>query len=117
MNYEDRVTKAYIESAIADGAPKIASGTYTGDGKSQQFISLGFTPRAVLVLTKDGLISPGGGYYYGGLAVTDSPVGYNGFNMIRVTDGGFIVCYILTANNGTFCANAENRVFHYVAFG
>ena len=32
MNYEDRVTKEYVENAIANAGPRFQTGTYVGTG-------------------------------------------------------------------------------------
>ena len=32
MNYEDRVTKEYLETALANAGAKVVTGTYTGTG-------------------------------------------------------------------------------------
>lgn len=55
MNYEDQVTKSYIENAIADAGAQIVTGTYVGDtptvsGITTHCITLGFRPRALLIV-------------------------------------------------------------------
>ena len=54
MNYEDRVTKQYIESALANAGVRIATGTYTGDGKygssHRNSSNGGFAPKLVIVM-------------------------------------------------------------------
>ena len=95
MNYEDRVTKSYLEGLI----PRIVTGTYTGDGEATRFIDLGFTPKAVLVVERAGKINGDMNglsvkSYFGGLALADSPVicGEN-FTLIDISEGGFTVRY------------------------
>ena len=58
--------------AVAASVPKILCGSYTGNGSESRFISLGFTPKAVLVVGQDGSThyNEGHAYHYGGLAIT-----------------------------------------------
>ena len=78
MNYEDRITKSYLEDALANAGLKIVTGTYVGDGAASRVIELGFTPRAVFVCRGDGqthcaeYFSPTS--YCGGLALPDNPI-------------------------------------------
>ena len=119
MNYEDRVTKEYIEDAIAGAGVKIAAGMYAGDGNDSQTISLGFTPKAVYVSYEGTLAayrSNSDTLYYGGFAVTDHPV------VAKNVTGNVTVLEIVS---GGFCVhkaekvylNAKNYVFYYVALG
>ena len=52
MNYEDRVTKAAVEAAIA-GAGKVAIGHYTGSGRygeeNPSRLSCSFKPKAMIL--------------------------------------------------------------------
>ena len=72
-----------------EGRVEVRTGSYMGDGESSKTISLGFTPRAVLVESIDG-IRVSGGMAYGGLALPDLPV-----NLTRpsaeIVSGGFKV--------------------------
>ena len=54
MNYEDRVTKEYVEGLLAE-MPKLVIGTYTGNGTAAsgvytQRITLGYQPKALLIV-------------------------------------------------------------------
>ena len=111
MNYEDRVTKSYLEGLI----PRIVSGSYAGDGAETRTISLGFTPKAVFVCNSMG-VSYSSGYFQGGLAVTGHPVGDSSRAVLSVVAGGFAVCY---AENGAahYHTNRVNSVYHYLAIG
>ena len=60
MNFEDRVTKGYIENAIAAAAgAKIAYGSYTGTGAygagNAIRLNTGFAPRFVAVVRSNAL--------------------------------------------------------------
>ena len=48
MNYEDRVTKEYVEGLLGSGV-KIACGGYTGDGALTKSITFPFEPMLVFI--------------------------------------------------------------------
>lgn len=104
-------------SALSAEKARVVAGTYTGDGASQQFISLGFTPAAVLVLSKSGQATTNYDYY-GGLALKNAPVYYSSGsgqgNNIEVSEGGFIVHY-LRMGSYFLQSNAQNAVLHFLA--
>jgi len=116
MNYEDRVTKTYIENALANAGPKIVTGTYTGDGSATRSFSLGFTPKALYVCLESGGV--GSSYTYcGGLALAGHPVFANQeFVLVEITSGGFTVHNKLD-NPYCYYINANTWVYHYVAIG
>ena len=68
MNAADAETNARVDQLFVFG-------TYEGDGETSQFISLGFTPRAVLICRTDGAFSQAnliyGGLCDGGIARKD----------------------------------------------
>ena len=79
MNAADAETNARVDQLFVFG-------TYEGDGETSQFISLGFTPRAVLICRTDGAFSQAN-LIYGGLATAASPaktveIAKNGFNVL-----------------------------------
>ena len=80
-------------------------GTYEGDGEDSQFISLAFTPRAVLMCRSDGAFSQGNSIF-GGLATAASPG-----KMAAIAEGGF------NALNTTSLYNGNNPMytFKYIA--
>lgn len=80
-------------------------GTYEGDGEESQFISLGFTPRAVLVSRSDGAFSQGNSVF-GGLATAASPG-----KMAAITEGGFDALNTTSLYNG----NNAMHTFKYIA--
>lgn len=81
-------------------------GSYTGDGTASRLISLGFTPRAV-VLSKD----TGETYRYpntsGGLALADMPMAGEA---LEIVSGGFRVKF-----SGSSYTNHNGAVFYYLA--
>ncbi len=107
--------------ALAEGAaaiPKLAVGSYPGDGAATRFISTGFTPKAVLVFTDKGYTystGSGGSAPYGGLAVTGSPAGPAACPAVKIVSGGFNVAYQTEA--GLICSNKKNDSYNYIALG
>ena len=49
MNYEDRITKEYVEGLIA-GMPRVAYGRYTGNGSKTHSLQFDFTPKFVAII-------------------------------------------------------------------
>ena len=121
MNYEDQVTKEYIEAALANAGPKIVAGTYDGDGSASRFIDLGFTPKAVLVVDKYGRMNAENTlatvqYWYGGLAVSGNPtVSVDNFVLVEITDGGFSVHS--GAKSNYYYYRANTGLHYYIAIG
>ena len=95
-------------------------GTYTGDGTENRVISLGFTPKAVLLLTSDGM-THFDGHYYGGLSITNGPIilSINGIDyyVLKIVDNGFQVTdfYHSPGHVGAE-SNATGHVYFYLAF-
>ena len=66
MNYEDRVTKEYVEGLLG-AMPKIATGSYVGDGGESVTIEFPFTPKFVVICSdtfsgSNYVKRPGGGF-------------------------------------------------------
>lgn len=72
-------------SVDAFAIPNLVFGEYEGDGETSQFISLGFTPRVVIICRSDGAFSQAN-LIYGGMATTSSPG-----KTVAIVDGGFNV--------------------------
>ena len=91
-----------IDAVLA--ALKVSVGTYTGTGTSAaQQITLGFQPRAVLVMPgKSGSIT-----YCAGIATPDAPHQYENIDTVVVTPTGFTVTG--TANHNNY------GTYHYIA--
>ena len=122
MNYEDRVTKEYIENAIANAGSKIVVGTYTGDGEPSQFIDLGATPKAVYVCkTSDGTNqawSTTNRFYYGGLVLEGHPISIQSMTILQIEAGGLRVYYSSDTSTSTryfVQTNNANVNYSYVA--
>ena len=100
-----------IDGALGDKVEMIV-GSYTGDGAETRVISLGVTPRAVLLECMDG---NRGAYCPGGLAVTDGPVRYSSNALplaLSIVEGGFQVSYKQYTNE----TNKPSEVLRYAAF-
>lgn len=108
-----------LESAMPQKA-QAYFGTYTGNGEDSQFIRLGFTPKAVLVLC--------GGYatysvsgqthWYGGLAMSGYPVMATGSRtVLKIESNGFRVYMEDRQEFADYVnSNYTGLVYHYLAF-
>jgi len=116
-----------IYDKVSD-APKIVMGTYTGSG-GDQFVDLGFTPKAVLVVEKSGFMgfednssdtSPSN-YYYGGLALTEVPCSVyvskktGSKNIVEIVENGFKSHRGNWASNGRlmYCIRTDEKNYEY----
>jgi hypothetical protein len=114
-----------ISNQISEGP--VVTGTYNGNGSSSRFISLGFTPKAVLLFTAHGgTIAYAGGTLsdvYGGLAITGGGVvadhaGTSGSNVLNIAANGFNVYYAAfhgQPNRIWVMSNVSGWRFSYVA--
>ena len=98
MNAADAETNARVDQLFVFG-------TYEGDGETSQFISLGFTPRAVLICRTDGAFSQAN-LSYGGLATAASPA-----KTVEIAENGFNVLSSSSLYNG----NNPMYTFKYIA--
>ena len=105
--------------AALEALPHVVTGTYTGDGTASRFISLGFTPKALLVFRQEGY--PADAYtdnLYGGMALPDTPVRVlvspNYYvPVLSIAEGGFQVYY---DSSDDVRSNQEDTVYHYMAW-
>lgn len=100
--------------ATLDAAARFTAGTFTGDGEDSQFISLGFTPTALLV-EKDNATRPPDTHYTpsGGLALAGHPMQKGaGYPVIAVEAGGFRV-YRYEGYTGD--NNSSGQLYHFLA--
>ena len=110
MNYEDRVTKEYIEDALAGAGPKIVTGTYEGDGVAARTISLGFTPKAVLLCSRMGMKNGeriSGGFVIPGMKLYSSD---KSSIALEIVNGGFRVGEVYSSNIET---NISGVIYAY----
>ena len=117
-----RMTSA--ESKLSTHTAQIAQkcemyfGVYTGNGADSQFINLGFTPKAVLVLEHGARIYNHGGKgdSYGGLAMTGHPVSLSDLTVLQIETNGFRV-FAGWDSSRIFQsrANYQGSAFYYLA--
>lgn len=115
---EDRIQMEDFNAAMAtiDAAlPKILIGTYTGNGATERFVELPFTPKAVLVTNSNGQVADNSDplYYYGGLATTNCAT-----PALSIGTNGFTVRYYINTSKSTFhMTNSNNVTYNYIAIG
>ena len=106
-------------SEVQTSIPRVAAGTYTGDGAASRTIHIGFSPKAALVFHQMGctylLGSSSTPRYYGGLAVAGGPVpGMADLPVVSLQEDGFQVAY---SDERHVLSNQEGSVYHYLALG
>ena len=91
---------------------EIVTGTYTGNGSANRKITLGFTPKAVLIESESGERLCGGySYIYGGLTLQGYPLCRGSTSKgAEITEGGFL----LYAGSSSM-TNSTNMTFFYLA--
>ena len=98
--------------------PCLVTGTYTGDGTDSRLISLGFQPKALLVMREEGYSArPYTDDYYGGLALPGKPVclqtSYGTDYILTIESKGFRVYY----NRDKYIfSNQKDTNYHYLAW-
>ncbi len=95
---------------------EILLGTYTGDGAENRLISLGFTPKAVLVFDSNGRTLCDRNYC-GGLAIPEHPVANGNLMVLKIEKNGFRVYYqYVSGNYSTYNTNGTDKQYYYIAF-
>ncbi len=101
--------------------PAIITGSYTGDGRAERFLNLGFTPKAVFIITSYGAVfdsSNGSNTCHGGLALPGLPVVAGGYTCLEVKTGG-VGLHHWYEHTSTFTrsysTNTEKTVYYYIA--
>ena len=98
--------------------PCLVTGTYTGDGAESRLISLGFQPKALLVMREEGYSArPYTDDYYGGLALPGKPVclqtSYGTNYILTIESKGFRVYY---NNSRHTISNQKEANYYYLAW-
>ncbi|WP_125115627.1 hypothetical protein [Agathobaculum sp. Marseille-P7918] len=99
-------------------------GTYTGDGSEERTIPLGFTPKAVLLMTTCGYSAFEFGfakYMYGGFATANVPVQFSYedsiYTVVKIVNNGFQVFKGSTDDGKNYVqSNLNSYQFVYLAF-
>lgn len=118
------VTKKATTAALETVSKKLAAmpclvtGTYTGDGTDSRLISLGFQPKALLVMREEGYSArPYTDDYYGGLALPGKPVclqtSYGTDYILTIESKGFRVYY---NRDRYILSNQKDTNYHYLAW-
>ncbi len=100
---------------------KLTFGSYVGNDAASRTISLGFTPKAVLVFTSFGAVYDGLEYascHYGGLASTGRPIQSKASEkmVLQVASNGFTVAYESSASGDRILTNETGVTYYYIAF-
>ena len=98
--------------------PCLVTGTYTGDGAESRLISLGFQPKALLVMREEGYSArPYTDDYYGGLALPGKPVclqtSYGTNYILTIESKGFRVYY---NRDRYILSNQKDTNYYYLAW-
>ena len=104
---DSRFTAVNSDINALENRVSVIVGKYTGDGASTRAISLGFTPKAVLLEHSSGLREFGDGILAGGLALQGAAS-----SAFQVITAGFSVKYTSGINH----TNENNTVYRYLAF-
>ena len=115
MNYEDRVTKEYVEGLLVNaGMPKIATGSYTGTGRygagNPNSLSFDFEPKMLIVMVEDSPLEFG--VFFRGAATIGRP--YTQGKATVTWNGGTVSWY-----HPTYVSDQLNNTsrYYYIAFG
>lgn len=104
-------------AAVAATVPKVAFGSYNGDGKASQYIPLDFEPKAVLLLTAWGWVT-WDDTCCGGLALAGKPVISRDTRetVLSISGKGFYA-YYQAGGSDFISANDSRWQYHYLALG
>ena len=103
---------ARLEQLIA-AKVAIITGFYAGNDAETRTIELGFTPRALFLITDSGrTFSSYSNVGYGGLAFPGHPVIYNNKIIVTIVENGFQVYY--NSDNNIY-SNRQKNEYRYLA--
>ena len=101
---------AALDAAIA-AKPDVVVGTYSGNNVYPRDIELGFKPRAVLLMNRNGYAGTSNGNY-GGLMLPDNGL-YTASTLIaKLTDTGF---QLVVKYAGSVLLNDSSHRYYYLA--
>lgn len=116
----EKATTAALETVSKKlvAMPCLVTGTYTGDGTDSRLISLGFQPKALLVMIEEGYSArPYTDDYYGGLALPGKPVclqtSYGTNYILTIESKGFRVYY---NRDRYILSNQKDTNYYYLAW-
>lgn len=111
-------TSSSLKLAVGSYSGNVSTSGYSASGS--QTISVGFKPKAVLVVPRSGNFysSDGSGHVYGGLSVTDHSGTFSGQATVEITSSGFQVhTYRSSSVYYSIELNNEGKNYHYIALG
>ena len=106
--------KTNLEQSVAglqtlvEGKTALAAGAYAGNGQESQTIFLGFTPKAVIVASSDGI-----GPDYGAIALVEAPAISGRYPWLEVATDGFIA---YRKADTRYTVNNLGVTYYYLAF-
>ena len=98
-----------IDTALAV-MPRVAAGTYTGNGAANQTIDVGFTPKAVIAWGVYSEILQNATPTYSAMAVYGKPF----TNALTVTENGFTAHCVSSEMQGAYYPNLNLNRFTYL---
>ena len=118
---EQAALSALAERVTAlEAQPRLITGYYEGDGSEERLISLGFTPKAVLVFLRDGYpADPYTDNFYGGMAFPSMPAERMIYpervlvSVVQIESGGFRVYY---KDDDDVRSNLEGETYYYMSW-
>ena len=103
-----------VEAALPEKC-EVYFGTYRGNGEPTQDITLGFTPKAVIVAGEDGAMFTS--YIaYGGIAFADHQCISHGESVVTIIENGFRVYVTRITSSSSINSNQGNMSFFFIAF-
>ena len=122
MNYEDRVTKEYVEGLLS-GKAQCAVGSYVGDGKSgpsnPTTITFPFTPKLVLVFrsTSTSLTTQTQPFWAFLWNYTTIAKYGDNISTVSFSCNTMFICYAGADNIGAYQMNNTGDVYTWLAIG
>ena len=99
-------------SSLTSGKAEFVMGTYSGNDEYERTISLGFTPKAVILSDRAGRMESLN-YATGGIVTaSNNPSG----GALKICTGGFQVCYSDASRILTNSSSSNYSPFGYIAF-
>ena len=114
----EKADQTALDALAAEVAKKAATAALDGDGAESRLISLGFQPKALLVMREEGYSArPYTDDYYGGLALPGKPVclqtSYGTDYILTIESKGFRVYY---NNSRHTISNQKEANYYYLAW-
>ena len=107
----ETATREQTDAVVAQKC-EILLGTYTGNGAASREISLGITPKAVIVF-HNGTRTGDSNFGYGGMAVAAMPAKWGSSTCVTLTETGFKVYY---SDKNDSRSNTSGSKYNYIAF-